>query len=369
MDTYLGFILLFIAAEILISAIQFLLRKKKIKALLRTILIVVKALLAVGCAVIVLAGPVIFRPVQPFLFALYVALFADAAADALISIIAAVSKKKRSFAAAKAVSIVFGVAFLAFGIVNMETVTPNYHTYTSEKITEESTFVFVADLHVGSAQSFETTKKTIEKINAEKPDFIVLGGDITDDYTTKEEMENVFALFGGSSAPVYYVYGNHDRQGHAEYANGRQYTEEELEKTLRDNDIIILSDEFAELSVDFYLLGREDASEKDRRKDISELSNPAPEAFLLTVDHQPGEFRDNLSIGTDLQLSGHTHAGQLFPLRALYALIGGYVYGDYEIDGKTMNVSAGACGWRVPLRTDARCQFEVVTIKPQGEAG
>ncbi|MBR3620138.1 MAG: hypothetical protein IKN56_01415 [Clostridia bacterium] len=67
-----------------------------------------------------------------------------------------------------------------------------------------------------------------------------------------------------------------------------------------------------------------------------------------------------------MQISGHTHAGQLFPLKFFYGLIGGYVYGDYEIDGSVMNVSAGACGWRMPFRTEAHCNYEVITLKPAG---
>jgi predicted MPP superfamily phosphohydrolase len=65
-----------------------------------------------------------------------------------------------------------------------------------------------------------------------------------------------------------------------------------------------------------------------------------------------------------MQVSGHTHAGQLFPLRLLYALIGGTVYGEYKTSASTLIVSAGAGGWRDPLRTDAHCNFEVITLKP-----
>ena len=210
------------------------------------------------------------------------------------------------------------------------------------------------------------TEKTIAAVKAEQPDFLVLGGDITDDYTTKEEMEATFALFKEIGFPVYYVYGNHDRQGHAEYARGRQFTEEELEQAMCDNGVTILKDEFAQIAPDLLLLGREDISEGAGRADPISIVNPNPAAFLLVADHQPEQFvKKNLTIGTDLQLSGHTHAGQLFPLKMLYALIGGYVYGDYEAEnGAVLHVTAGACGWRMPLRTDARCNYEVITLEP-----
>ena len=367
MNTIVLFILLFLGAQALLTLAQFLLRKKQIKPVLRAVLIAAKALCAVAFAALVLAGPVVLRPVQPFLMAAYAVLLADAAADLLYSVICAACKKKRNFAAAKAISLVCGVLFFTYGVLNMQIVRPLEHTYESEKLTREHTIVFAADLHVGSPQSFETTKKTIEEMIALHPQCIILGGDIADDYTTKEELQATFTLFKGCAIPVYFIYGNHDLQGHAEYARGLQYTREEFEQTLRENDVTVLDDAFVRLSDDLLICGRTDISMAEDRMDPILIENPAPEAFLVTVDHQPTEFvKKNLTFGTDLQLSGHTHAGQLFPLRWLYALIGGYVYGEYEAEnGAKLLVSAGAAGWRMPIRTDAHCNYEVIRLLPK----
>ncbi len=365
MNTIVGFILLFFAAEALLTLAQYFLRKGKKRPVLHAVLIAVKALCAVAFAVLVLAGPVQLRRAQPFLMALYVALLADAVADLVYTIVCAAKKKEQSFKVYKAVSLLCGAAFLAFGIWNMETVTPRYHTYTSEKLQQEHTIVFLADLHVGSAQPFSVTEKTFESVKAQQPDCLILGGDIVDDYTTKAEMEAAFALLKDIGFPVYYVYGNHDRQGHAEYANGRQFTEEELAQAMENNGIVVLQDAYASLAPDLMLLGREDISAGEGRADAATLQNPMPDCYLVVADHQPTEFKaQSAAVGTDLQLSGHTHAGQLFPLKWLYALIGGYVYGDYTEGDAIMNVSAGACGWRMPLRTDARCNFEVIRLAP-----
>lgn len=365
MNIFIEFILLFLLAEVLLTAVQLLLRKKKMKTGLHILFAVLKALIAIAFAVCVLAGPVQLRKLQPFMMAAYVALLADAGVDLVYTIIAAIAKKERRFAVVKTLSLICGVLFLTYGILNMEIVTPNYHSYTSEKLTQTHKFVFVADIHAGSAQPYSVTKKTVEKIQAEHPDFLVLGGDITDDYTTKQEMEDTFALFKDIGFPVYYLYGNHDRQGHAEYANGLQFTQQDLEDAMTANGVIILKDKFVQISDDLQLLGREDISEGEGRADPITLANPNPASYLIVADHQPVEFvKKNYMFGTDLQVSGHTHAGQLFPLKWLYALIGGYVYGDYTHEEAIMNVSAGACGWRMPLRTDAHCNFEVITLNP-----
>lgn len=365
MNIFIVWILMFILAEITLTVIQFLLRKKNFKPAIRALLIVAKLLFAIAFAVLPMAGPVQLRPVQPFMMALYAALLADAFADILYSIISAVKKTERKFKAEKIISLVFGVLFFVYGTVNMQLVLPNYHTYTSDKLKAEHKIIFAADIHVGSAQDFSVLEKEVAEMVSENPECIILGGDITDDYTEKQEMEDTFRLFGNCGVPVYYLYGNHDRQKHAEYANGMQFTAEELEKAISDSGIIVLKDEYADLSDDLLLLGREDISEGSERLKAAELKNPAPEKYLIVADHQPFEFKENLVTGTDLQLSGHTHAGQLFPLRALYSVIG-YAYGDFREGDAVMNVSAGACGWRVPFRTEKHCYYEVITLKPEG---
>ena len=363
MSIFVEFTLWFLLAEAIVTAVWFPLRKKQIKPAVRGLLIAAKAILGVVLGALVMAGPVQLRVLQPLLLALYVALFMDAFADLLYTVIQKIRKKDRRPGVFKAVSLLFGVLFFVYGVVNMEVVTPAYHTYTSDKLKEEHTVVFIADLHVGSAQPFSVTEKTVEAVRALAPDCVILGGDIVDDYTTKEEMENTFRLFSDFGAPVYYLYGNHDRQGHAEYAGGKKFSQEELEAAMTGAGVVILKDEFARVSPDLLILGREDITEGEGRADARTLQNPDPDAFLIVADHQPVQFKENLAVGTDLQLSGHTHAGQLFPLGPLYDLIG-YNCGDYAEGDAIMNVSPGACGWRMPIRTQAHCRYEVITLKP-----
>ncbi len=364
MNLFVLLVLLFAAVEVVLSVLQFLLRKRKVKPAIRAVLIAVKLLLGIGFAVLVLAGPVQLRVVQPLMMAAYVALFADGVADLCCCILFKICKKERSFAVVKSVSLAFGIAFLVFGILNMQTVSSRSYTFTSEKLKNAHKIVFAADVHVGSAQPFSVTQKTVEAIRAEQPDAVILGGDICDDYTTKAEMEDTFALFKDFGCPVYYVYGNHDLQGHADYAIGLQYTEAEFEKAITDNDILILRDSFAQLGSDVLILGREDMSAGEKRIDAAKIVNPLPDAYLIVADHQPGGVKENLAVGMDLQISGHTHAGQLFPLRWFYALIG-YVYGQYQVEDAKLVVSAGTCGWRMPLRTEAHCQYDVINLKPE----
>lgn len=367
MKHYIPWVLMFAAAEAVLTLLQFACRKRTIKKGWRAALIAAKALGAIACAALVLGGPVALRPVQIPMVAVYAALLPDAAADALYAAFCALKKKQRAFAPVKILSLVLGVAFFVFGTVNMQTVRPVYREYRSAKLSHTYTVAFAADMHVGSAQSMETTEKTIAAMKAENPDFVILGGDITDDYTTKEEMERTYRLFGEMGVPVYFIFGNHEVVQHAEYMkDGRlHYTEEELVQTMKDNGITVVADAYVTLGDDLLLLGREDAAATALRKDIGDLANPDPAKFLLVADHQPTKAKDNLTAGTDLQLSGHTHAGQLFPCGLMMSLVS-YNCGNYDLgNGANLYVSAGACGWRAPFRTESGCHFEMVTLGPE----
>ena len=364
MQTYILWIILFVAGQAAVGLLQFLLRKHAGKTGRRVAAILLKAVLAVAFALLVMAGPVSLRPVQPLLVALYAVLLPDAAADLLYLLYCRVRRREWKFAPAKVLSLALGCLFFVYGTVNMQIVTPEYHTYASAKLRQEYKLVFVSDLHVGSSQSFETTRKTIEKIRAEQPDFIILGGDITDDYTSKAEMQETYRLFGALGVPVYYIDGNHEVVQHAKYLrNGLPYTQQEMADALEQNGILVLRDAYVELAPDLVLLGREDAASDARSGDV--IPNPSPERFLLVADHQPDSIREHAdAYGADLQLSGHTHAGQFFPLKWIYTCFT-KAYGEYVCDGTTLYVSAGASGWRVPFRTDAHCHFDVVTLVPE----
>ena len=365
MKTLLPWILCFVAAQVVLSLLQFALRKRRPKTAVRICIILLKALLAAVLAFLVIAGPEFLRPVSFPLAAFYAALLPDAAADLIVTLWCLIRHKERTFMKVRILSLVLGLAFFIYGTVNMETVTPNYSTFSSPKLTQEYKLVFISDLHVGSSQSMEVTRRTIEGIRAEQPDFVILGGDITDDYTTKEELEETYRLFGSLGVPVYYIDGNHEIVQHAEYMKGGlNYTNQELMDIVRKNGIRILCNTYASIASDLILLGREDAAMKDPIPDPV-MSNPEPEKYLVVADHQPVRVPENQALGADLQLSGHTHAGQLFPLSLIYIPFIPVV-GEYDYDGGTiLYVSSGASGWRFPFRTDYRCHYEVITLRPE----
>lgn len=90
------------------------------------------------------------------------------------------------------------------------------------------------------------------------PDFLVLGGDIVEENTSYESMQEIFAMAGKVKTKygVYYVYGNHDRQP---YTTNKAYTEKQLDETIEKNGIHILKDSYTIINDEIILLGRDDA--------------------------------------------------------------------------------------------------------------
>lgn len=354
------FIILTIVAEGLITAVQLLFTRKELKNSVRITLAAVKLLIAILFAFLTMAGPTALRPVQLYMTVLYAVMFPEAVIQLIAAVVCAVSHKKAPFGLTKALCFAAAVIFVVAGMINSQTIRPSYHTYTSEKLREEHTFVYLSDLHYGTGQRINTVRKAFIEINKLDPDFIILGGDITDDFTNRGELRTFFNdLTRNYDKPVYFVFGNHDRP-----LNTDQYTEEFLLKILKESGITVLDDKYICISGDLELLGREDLSAGDKRKDVSELPNAVPDHYLVIADHQPVDIENNLKLKPDLQLSGHAHAGQFFPLRVFYDLFICKSAGEKKYGDTVLNVTPGMSGWRFPFRTEAKCQYEVITLKP-----
>ena len=84
--------------------------------------------------------------------------------------------------------------------------------------------------------------------------------------------------------------------------------------------------------------------------------------YIVVLDHQPVEYEENAQEGVDLQLSGHTHGGQVFPYGMIYDLSDRLNYGEYEIKDMKQIVSSGLTGWGWPMRNEAKCEYVLINI-------
>lgn len=267
------------------------------------------------------------------------------------------------------VPIILCTVVIVYGYVNMHNVIKTEYTVDSQKdLSREYKVAFVSDIHTGISLDSAEIQKMCEEINEQKPDILLLGGDIVDESTTKEEMKDVFLRLSKIKATygTYFVYGNHDTMNFG----GGSFTKEELESTVTSLGITILTDDTVSIGDEILLIGRLDASfrgnKQEKRANLEAITKGLDkEKTLLLLDHQPREYEDAKSAGIDLIISGHTHGGQIWPAGLVTTLIAPNEmnYG-YKADGSFHAiVSSGVAGWGFPIKTAKPCEYLIVTIK------
>ncbi len=277
---------------------------------------------------------------------------------------------------------IYGSGIIAFGITAvifiyghynmMHVVQTDYTIYTDKEIRKEGyRAALIADVHFSVSVDLNTLKEKCDEISSNNVDMVFLCGDIVDENTSKDNMEQVFKAFSEikSTYGVYYVYGNHDRQL---YRNNRKYTEEELKSAIESFGITILQDEKAEAGDEIVVVGREDASyhqtlgKSEERDSIEELIKDIDkDKFIIVLDHQPKEYEENSMVGTDLILSGHTHAGQMWPVNIAFKFLkfDDAVYGYTKIDATQAFITSGFAGWGYSVKTSSPAEYVIIDIK------
>ena len=166
--------------------------------------------------------------------------------------------------------------------------------------------VAISDIHLGYGPNTAQLKKYVNMINAEKPDLILIGGDLIDNSVTPLYTENMQEELSQLKAPqgIYMVPGNH------EYISGIKKSAE----FIRSTPIQLLRDTVITLPNGVQIAGRDDRHNPSRLslRTLSQNINPAQPVILL--DHQPYNLSDTENAGIDLQFSGHTHRGQVWPV-------------------------------------------------------
>ncbi len=216
-----------------------------------------------------------------------------------------------------------------------------------------------SDIHLGTVTGSRRLEKVVGRLNALEPDIVLLPGDIVDESVSRAEEEKMISCLRSIHAPlgVFSVPGNHEVYGGLE--KNLEY--------LRRGGVRVLQDEAVLVDEAFVLAGRKDPTilqSKERRmpiREILEKTGADPKLPIILLDHQPVRLMEAVDAGIDLQLSGHTHAGQLFPLNLINKKIWEKYWG-YLRKGKTQYyISCGVGTWGPPVRTGSIP--EIVRIK------
>jgi predicted MPP superfamily phosphohydrolase len=215
------------------------------------------------------------------------------------------------------------------------------------------------DIHLGRIISNSRLEKMVKTINGLSPDIILLGGDIVDE-DLRPVVEN---NLGETLAQLKSRYGTYAITGNHEYIGGVVAAAQYLE----DHGIIMLRDEVIRIDHKFYIIGREDISMKhfagkDRKPLEYLLSGIDCKLPVIQMDHQPFSLKRVADTCIDLQVSGHTHHGQLWPYNFITSLIYEISHGYTQIGDTHFYVSSGYGTWGPPVRTTARPEIVEITL-------
>lgn len=224
----------------------------------------------------------------------------------------------------------------------------------------ELNVVLMSDIHLGTLIGNGQFSRVVDKAMALQPDIILLAGDILDEDLAPVIRQNIGETLVRLEAPlgVWAVLGNHEHIGGS--AAAQEYLEGYGLKILRDSVV--------KIDNSFWLVGRDDRDKQRftgrERKPLEELMQQVDTASpVILMDHQPFYLEKAAALGVDLQVSGHTHHGQMWPLNyitsAMYTVSQGYSM----IDGMHTYVSNGVGTWGPPVRVGNRPEIVYLSIR------
>lgn len=216
--------------------------------------------------------------------------------------------------------------------------------------------VQLSDLHLTKSVKVSYLENLVKKINELGPDIVLFSGDILQ--TSALHVKNQLECFKGLEAPSYYVTGNHDIV----------YGPKQLETLMQDAGVLCLDNKIAQIEVKgsvLQLVGLSDRYGFVRgiKRPIKELfSRLDPNLSTILLAHQPKDIVHVGNFRVDLQFSGHTHGGQIYPFNVVVKYFQPYISGLYRHKKTLLYVCRGLGYWGVSVRYRVPSEIPVFTI-------
>lgn len=230
-------------------------------------------------------------------------------------------------------------------------------SFISEKIPSPVTIAVLSDLHLTRNLSQKKLSDIVHRTLAQRPDLIVLPGDTIDDLPRfiKPHLDILARL----QAPlgVYATAGNH------EFYVGYQ----QAVQALRDTGIIYLNNNGIPVGEQLFMAGIPDIGAGARvglNADVSKALSGKGNRFTVLLSHQPKIAATLDATQTDLQISGHTHGGQIFPFHIIAKIVNTYLSGAYLVNGFNLYVSNGSGQWGPQMRLFAPSEITLIRLIP-----
>ena len=213
--------------------------------------------------------------------------------------------------------------------------------------------VMLSDVHAGFHNRRTEVGRWVDMINAEQADLILIAGDIIDGNVRPLLAQGTALELRRFNAPAIACLGNH------EYITGLGKALDLLHST----GIRILRDDTVSIG-GVTIVGRDDRSNRNRKSVNQLMHRVNQEQYIILLDHQPYHLEEAQQAGVDLQLSGHTHRGQVWPLNWVTKAIYECDYGQWHRGKTDYYVSSGIGIWGGKFRIGTDSEYAVITITP-----
>lgn len=215
--------------------------------------------------------------------------------------------------------------------------------------------VAFSDVHLGLTVDKNRLSGYVKLINEQKPDIVLISGDVVDNNPRLLNEKRMYEELNQIEAPlgIYACLGNH------EYLGGIEGSLDFYSGT----KIHLLVDGVVQVDSSFWVIGRDDRTNA-KRKLLPELVERTDTTQpLILLDHQPYNLDQAEKNGIDLQISGHTHNGQIWPLNLLVNKIYELGYGFKQKGNTFVYTSSGLALWGPPFRIGTQSELVVFDIR------
>jgi len=255
------------------------------------------------------------------------------------------------------VVIVLTSVIVAAGYINTRILTVKNLEITLDKKSsplKELRIVSFADIHLTAMNNEKFLSRIIDRTNSLNPDIVLIPGDFVDEKSDWLDSRGI----GKSFFRIKSKYGTYACTGNHEYIVGIK----DASKFITSHDINLLSDELVMIDSAFYIAGRDDRSKKqftgEPRKPLEELMQGKDENLpVILMDHTPFGLEEAEQNNVDLQLSGHTHHAQMWPLNYITQMIYEKDWGYLKKGNTQYYVTCGVGTWGPPVRTGSRTEI------------
>jgi len=216
--------------------------------------------------------------------------------------------------------------------------------------------VQLSDVHLGRVLGAGFLEGLVERINAENPSVVFITGDLFDGIDGR--LDKLVGPLNGLRAPlgIYYVTGNHETY----LGVDRAYA------AIKKTQVRILAEEMVVIN-GLQIVGisyPERGFSKDLVEVIRKIPNFNPRMPSILLYHSPTQIEQAKALGISVQLSGHTHKGQIFPIQFISRLIYKKYYNGLHVEGAyTIYTSSGAGTWGPTMRTGNHPEIAIIHLE------